>query len=275
MRARQNHHAGGGFRDGRVEIVRVRAHHQAAEDEHRIVRGQSAGKFNAFAERRANGHSQRRRRFHRAGNGEHLVRERLAVVGGGDVHKRLDVVHDHADRDGNAAGRNQFAGDVIDQIVFVARRIIIAQQLHAHIRAFGRRRCTASTACFFLPLTPMTPSRAPTASMASCMPRTSSAALSLHDDRVLVQQRFAFRAVGDDGFRLGVELDVRRKTAAARAHHAGLPDFFCKIHWLIKFRTLLQARSQSPVNNRSVILMLVSRLTASDIAMTDWSRYSG
>ena len=140
MRARQNHHAGGSLGDGRVEIVRVRAHHQAADDQHRIVRGQSAGKFNALAKRRADGHSQRRRRFHRAGNRQHLMRQRLAVVRGGDVHERLDVVDHHAHGDGNAAGRNQFARDVIDQIVFVARRIIIAQQLHAHVRAFARGR---------------------------------------------------------------------------------------------------------------------------------------
>ncbi len=83
-------------------------------------------------------HFHRRGRFHRAGDGEHFVRERLAVVRGGDVHERLDVVDDDADRDGNAAGRNQFARDVIDQIVFVAGRIIIAEQLDADVRAFAR-----------------------------------------------------------------------------------------------------------------------------------------
>ncbi len=56
-----------------------------------------------------------------------------------------------------------------------------------------------------------------------------------HDDGVLVQERFAFRAVGDDGFGLGVELDVRRKSAAARADDAGLPNFFCEIHFNLIF----------------------------------------
>ena len=60
-----------------------------------------------------------------------------------------------------------------------------------------------------------------------------------HDDGVLVQQRFAFCAVGDDGFGLGVELDVRRKSAAARTDYARLSNFFCKIHfeilWVMDF----------------------------------------
>ena len=60
--------------------------------------------------------------------------------------------------------------------------------------------------------------------MASCVPRTGG--VFFHDDGVLVRQRLAFRAVGDDGIRLGVELHVRRKTATAR-----LPYFFCEIHF--------------------------------------------
>ena len=51
-----------------------------------------------------------------------------------------------------------------------------------------------------------------------------------HDHGVLVQERFAFRAVGDHGFGLRVEFDVRRKSAAARADHAGEPNFFCQVH---------------------------------------------
>ena len=53
----------------------------------------------------------------------------------------------------------------------------------------------------------------------------------LHDDCVLMQKRFAFRAVGDDGFGPGAELDVRGKPSAPRAHDAGLPNFFRQIHF--------------------------------------------
>ena len=60
----------------------------------------------------------------------------------------------------------------------------------------------------------------------------------LHEHGVLVQQRFALRAVGDEGVGLGGELDVRGKSAAARADHAGLSDFVRKIHQMWNHRII-------------------------------------
>ena len=58
-----------------------------------------------------------------------VMDRRSAFVGRRDVHKRFDIIDHDAHRDGNAAGRNQFAGDIIYQVIFVARRIVISQQL--------------------------------------------------------------------------------------------------------------------------------------------------
>ena len=51
-----------------------------------------------------------------------------------------------------------------------------------------------------------------------------------HYRSVLVQERFAFGAVGNDGVGLAGEFDVSRKTAAAGAADAGQSDLFNEIH---------------------------------------------
>ena len=104
MIARQNDDAGGSFRNGRVKIVGRGAHHQTAEAQHGIIRREAASVFDTFAERRADGHAQGARRIHRAGDGEHFMRERLAVVRTCDVHKRFDVVDDRAKSYSSPAG---------------------------------------------------------------------------------------------------------------------------------------------------------------------------
>jgi hypothetical protein len=44
-----------------------------------------------------------------------------------------------------------------------------------------------------------------------------------HNDRVLMQQRFAFGAVGDQGVCLGSKFNVGGKSATAGAYYTGLP----------------------------------------------------
>ena len=159
------------------------------------------------------------------------MRERLAFVRGGNVHERFDIVDDHADIDGNAAGRNQFAGDVVNQIVFVARRIIIAEQLDADVRAFARGGDGFDGVLLFAFDADDAFVRADGFHGELHSAHQFGGAF-FHDDGVLVQERFAFRAVGDDGFSLGVEFDVRGESAAARADDAGQSDFFCQDSFL-------------------------------------------
>ena len=154
------------------------------------------------------------------------MRERLAIVGAGNVHERFYVVDHRADRDGNPSGRNQFARDVVNQIIFVAGGIIIAEQLDPDVRALaGGLHGGDGVFLFGLHAND-------TVLRADGFHRELDAAHHVgstffHRHGVLVQERFAFCAVGDDHFRLGAEFDVRGKTAAARADDAGLPDFVC------------------------------------------------
>jgi hypothetical protein len=115
------------LRDRRIQIIRRQPHHQSTKTEDRIICRQTTRRRNAIAERRPDGHAQRHRGFHGAGNSQHLLRDGLTGLSGSNVHESLDVVHHYADCDGNAARRNQFAGDVVHQIVFVARGIIIPE----------------------------------------------------------------------------------------------------------------------------------------------------
>lgn len=54
----------------------------------------------------------------------------------------------------------------------------------------------------------------------------------LHDGRVLVQERFAIGAVGDDGVGLGGEFDVGRKATTTGAHDASLTNLVNETHRL-------------------------------------------
>jgi len=106
---------------------------------------------------------------------------------------------------------NQPARDGVNQIRTHRRQGIVAPATRpAHANPWQRPRAL-STAWVFLALMAMTPSFAPTASMASSIPFTSCAACA-DDGGVLVQERLAFRAVGDHGVGFGSQLDMRGKT---------------------------------------------------------------
>jgi hypothetical protein len=87
--------------------------------------------------------------------------------------------------------------------------------------------CTASTACFFFTFDADDAFLRADGFDGELHAAHQFSGAFFHRHGVFVQEWFALRAVGDDGLGLGVELDVRRKSAAARAHDAGLPDFFC------------------------------------------------
>jgi hypothetical protein len=77
-----------------------------------------------------------------------------------------------------------------------------------------------------------------------------------HDFEVFVQQRFALRAVGDDGVGSRGEFDMRGKAAAARADDAGQPDLRLLIDYapseaeLTERRRELQLKRDSQIRTR-------------------------
>ncbi len=68
--------------------------------------------------------------IHRAGQGERFLNHRLAFRGRGDVRECFDIVHHASNLNWNARRRNQPPGRRINQIVLIARWIIIPQQMH-------------------------------------------------------------------------------------------------------------------------------------------------
>jgi len=66
------------------------------------------------------------------------VRDGTALGRCGEVDEGLDVADDRTDLQWNAARRNEPAGDLVDEIVFIARGIVIAEQMNAHRRAVTR-----------------------------------------------------------------------------------------------------------------------------------------
>ena len=154
-----------------------------------------------------------------------------------NVDEGFDVVDHHADINRDARGRNQAAGDFIDQIVFIARRIIIAEQMDAD---FG-----APAGCgggldgvFFFGFDADDDVFRADGLGGQLHAFHQRGGLFLHEHGVLVEQRFAFRAVGDEGVGPGGEFDVRGKPTAARADHAGLPDFVRSIHQSLNHRII-------------------------------------
>ena len=148
-----------------------------------------------------------------------LVRDRLAIDGLRDVHERLDVVDDRADVDRQPAGRDEFAGDGIDQIVFVARRIEVAEQLHAHAGSLAGG-LDGGDGFLLLGLDADHAIARTGRGHAEFDAAHDFRRVVLHDRRVLVQQGFALGTVGDDDLGLRGELHMGGKSAAARADDA-------------------------------------------------------
>ena len=236
MCARQNNHAGGSFRNRGVEIIGVLAHHQTPDQQNRVVCGQPPGLLDALAKRCAQRHPERRGRFYSAGDREHLVRDRQIILRGGDVDESLDVIHHHADVQRNTAGWNQLAGDIVDQVIFITGRIIIAQQMHTHIRALARGR-NRFHGVFLFGLDADNPLPGPDCRHGQLYAAHQFSGVIFHDDGVLVEQRFTFCAVSDDGLGLIVDLDMRWESATPRANNSGQSDFFCKVHSLIRIHS--------------------------------------
>ena len=229
MVARQHDGPGRRLDDGPVQIVRGLAHHQAADAQHGIGRGGTAGGRNAFAETRADRDGERPGLADGAGDGERLVRDRPALGGGGDVDERLDIAHDRADLQRNAARRDEPAGGLVHKVIFIAGGIIVAEQMHPHGGA-PAGSLDGGDCVLVLRLDAHDAGARADGLHGEPHALHDLRGLMLHHDGVLVQERLALGAVGDDRVRLGRQLDMRGKSAAARAHHPGPSDLFNKVH---------------------------------------------
>ena len=157
------------------------------------------------------------------------MRDGRAFRGGGDVHERLDVVDDDADLKRDALGRDEPARDRVNEVVFVASRIVVAQQVNANGRALAG--CLAGFySALFLALDADDAFLGADGLHDQLDARNYLCRTTLHDDRVFMQQRLAFGTVGDDDVGFTGQFDVRREAAAARADHAGLFYLFNQAH---------------------------------------------
>ena len=126
----QNDDAAGGFGDGDVEAGGGLGHHDAAEEDAEIRDGGAAGGCDDFADGDADGDAEGDGRADGAGDGEVFVRDGLVEA---DVHQGFDVGDHGVDVLGQAAGRDDAAGDDVDEDELVAGRVGVGERGNADV----------------------------------------------------------------------------------------------------------------------------------------------
>ena len=176
-------------------------------------------------EGRAHGNPERLRLPHRAGHGNELPDDGLALGGLVHVVQRLDVVDHAADLQRDARGRDQPSGGGVDQFVLVAGWIEIAQQHQVDRAPASRCERIACHRRGVLLLDRRTCRAGP---WSACIMRVQSRQdlrrEVLHQLDVFVQQWLALGAVGEHELHSGRRLDRGWEARAARPHHAALPQ---------------------------------------------------
>ncbi len=212
---------GGSLGDNLIEIEGERTHHDAADENAELRHGGAARQVDDVVERRAQRDPKRLRLPDGAGDRNELVRDSKALVGEVDVVKGLDVVDHAADFERDTGGRDQPAGGDVNQLVFVAGGIEIAQQdqldgLRLQVSLDG-----FDGGCILL-----FDAELALAGLGGLHhevhPGEDLSREALHELEVFVDQGLALSAVGDHGFDLGFGLDVSGEACAASADHAEL-----------------------------------------------------
>ncbi len=121
----QHDDAAGGLGDGNVEIGCGLGHHDAAEKNAEVGNGGATGGVDDFADGDADGNAEGDGIGDGSGDGEVFVRDRTVEA---DVHQRFHVGDGAVDVLGQAAGRNDAAGDHVHEDEFVAGGIAVGQR---------------------------------------------------------------------------------------------------------------------------------------------------
>ena len=217
VRGGQHDDAAGGLGDRNVQAGRRLGHHHAAQEHAEIVTVAPPAASMTSPMVMPTGTRSVTGVGHRAGHGEVFVRHRLIEA---DVDQRLDIGDGYVHILGQAAGRNDAAGDEVNQDEFIACRVDIRQGHNPHTG--GAMRSRAAMISWYLSLTPMAASAAPTSLHGHAQAAQKRLGVVMQQLLVFVQQGLAFSGVDDHQRDPGFELHSRGKAAAARAHNAQL-----------------------------------------------------
>ncbi len=227
--AGQDDDTGRSLGDGLVEVLGGLAHHEAADDEDGVIAGEAAGGFDGVAEGGADGDGEGDGVADGAGEGDGFMGDGVAVGGGGDVNEGFNVIDDGANVEGDAPGGDESPGGAVDEVVFVAGRVVVAKEFEADGGAVDGLT-DGFDGVFLLGLDPDDAGLGADGVHGQEHAADHGGGLMFHDGGVFVEEGFAFGAVSDDGIGAGGEFDVGREAAAAGAHDPSLPHLVHEAH---------------------------------------------
>ena len=193
-------------------------HHHSAQQHAEVVDRRSARRRDHLADGDADGHAQRDGVADGAGDGEILLRHRLVQA---NVHQGLDVGDHRVHVLGQPAGRDDAAGDDVDQDELVARRIGVRQRWRRGCSS-GRLLLHRGDDVVVLFLDADDALRRADHLHGRQHSAQERLGVVVQQLLVLVQQRLALGRVGDDQRHARPQLHRRGKSSAACAHDAQL-----------------------------------------------------
>src|SRR5208337_1771319 len=129
MRGWQHDDAARGLGHWHVEAGRRLGHHDSAEEHPDVAHRRAARGFDHFADSDADGYPESNGGFNGAGHGEVFVGYRLIQA---DVDEGLDIGDGYVHILGQAARRNDAAGDQVNENELIACRVDIRQGHNPH-----------------------------------------------------------------------------------------------------------------------------------------------
>ena len=157
----------------------------------------------------------------RADDRDVFVCHRLAVHSAGHIDDRLDVVHQAIHGQGNSAWWDPPPRNFVDQDVLIARRIdilidekVVPQRCGPRAELFSHVRVLLLHRNRHLPRSGQL--------LHDLQSSQHLVGLAEHGLAILLQQRFAFGAVGDDVIHAGFQLPVGGKPRPSSADNSGL-----------------------------------------------------
>ena len=219
MVAGQNDEAAGGFGDDVVEVEGERAHHDAADEDAEVGDSGATGQRDEVAEGHADRGPEGLGLVDGAADGEEFFSDGSAASGEVHVVEGLDVVDDATDLERDAGRRDEASGGGVDQLVLIAGGVEVAE--HDEFDAAGLPMSLQGFEGFgVFGLDAEFAGFGSGGVHHGVHAGEDAFGKMLHQLGILVDQRLAFGAVGDEELDAGLRLDVGREAGPSGAHHA-------------------------------------------------------
>ena len=197
--------------------------HRAACNENRVLDGSTACKVDQFTVSHTERCFEGCRMLHFAADGDVFVGNRCVFFEGACyIERGLDVENGDPDTDRDFSGRNDASGRFVDGNDLITRRIDFRKKTDLGVRILRQQLVHGCDSFFIMRFYGDDDARRFHCFGNGFERIQNCFGMECKNLSVKFQERFAFRAVKDNGIRRLVELGIGRKSCASRTGNAGV-----------------------------------------------------